>query len=131
MVNFVFGDFVASLNNAKRQHLISIEVKNTKLVKDVINILYEHGLLRDVTYDVNSNKIEVFLKYVNRKCVFNKIKLVSVPSKRVYVNLLKLIKLKDKSNCSIFILSTNKGIKTDFMCNMERISGEILLKIDL
>lgn len=129
MVNFVFGDFVANLNNAKRQHVTSINVRNTKLVKKTLILMYEIGMLRDINVFDGKN-IEVFLKYNKRRCVFSKIKLISVPSKRVYIDLINLIKLKDKSNCSIYIISTSQGLKTDFECLMSNISGELLLKIE-
>jgi ribosomal protein S8 len=130
MTNFVFGDFVSNLNNGRRQHLVSINVRNTSLVKEVLALMMQLGLLRSINI-LDNRHIEVFFKYYQRRCVFSNIKLISIPSRRVYIDLVKLAKLKDKSNCSIYILSTNKGIKTDFECLFDKVSGELLLKIEL
>ena len=129
-VNFVLGDFLARLNNAKKQHLISIYVQNTRLVKDILLVLVNLGVIRDITL-IDDKYIEVFLKYYKRRCVYKSFKLVSLPSKRVYLDLIKLIKLKNTKSGYIYILSTTKGIKTDFECIYAKISGEILFRIEI
>jgi ribosomal protein S8 len=91
--------------------------------------MYQLGLLRDVTI-VDSTRIEVFLKYIRRECAFKHIKLISVPGKRVYISLVRLSKLKEKSNASMYIISTSEGLKTDYECILSKLSGELLLKIE-
>ncbi|SRR6266498_820918 len=129
MVNFILGDFVARINNAKRQHFNSICVPNSKIVKKVIELMLSLGILRNMHYE-NSKNFEIFLKYNKRRCVFKHLKLISVPSRRVYIDLVDLARLKNKTFTCIYILSTNYGLKTDFECLLEKISGELLLKIE-
>lgn len=129
-VNFVLGDFLARLNNAKKQHLISIYVQNTRLVKDILLVLVNLGIIRDIIL-IDDRYIEVFLKYYKRRCVFKRFKLVSLPSRRVFIDLIKLLKLKNTKSGYIYILSTNEGIKTDFECIYGKISGEVLFRIEI
>jgi ribosomal protein S8 len=130
MVNFVFGDFIARLNNAKRLHAKSIRVLNTRLSLNTLIVLKRIGLIRGFNF-IDNRELEVMLKYVNSRMVYKNFKLISVPSKKIYVDLVKLKKLKDKTHASIFIISTNKGLKTDFECLLYKLTGELLIKIEL
>jgi ribosomal protein S8 len=130
MINFLFGDFLTRLNNAKRLRSKSINVANTKLNLKTLILLKRIGIIRGL-YFIDNNKLEVMLKYVNNRVVFRKLELVSVPSRKVYVDLIKLKKLKDKNNAYIFVVSTNKGLKTDFECLLNKLSGELLFRIEL
>ena len=130
MRNFVYADFIARLNNAKRQYFKFIKVNNTNKILAILRILQDLGIVHNLMF-VDHRIILVNLKYSKRRSVFKKLKLVSTPGKRVYVDLIKLAKLKDKSNCSFYIISTPKGLKTDFECYVQKLCGEILLKIEL
>jgi len=130
MRNYIYADFIARLNNAKRQYFKFIKVNNTSKVLATLVILHNLGIIHDFMF-VDDRTILVNLKYYKRRSVFKKLKLVSTPGKRVYVDLVRLAKLKDKSNCSFYIISTNQGLKTDFDCYIQKLCGEILLKIEL
>jgi ribosomal protein S8 len=130
MVNFVLGDFIARLNIAKQQHLKSIYVPNTKLVREFLALFIELGIIRNFER-IDNRSVEVTLKYKKRRPVFKKLKLVSTPSKNVYVDLIKLAKLRDRSSACIYILSTTEGLKMDFDCLFLRISGKVMIKIVL
>lgn len=130
MTNFLFGDFISCLNNAKRLHLKTINIRNTKLNLNLLIILKKMGLIRGFKF-LDNIYIEVVLKYINNSLIFKNLKVLSIPSKRIYIDLIKLKKLKDKSNTSIYIISTNKGLKVDLECILENLAGELLLKIEL
>jgi ribosomal protein S8 len=130
MTNYILGDFIARLNIAKQQHLKSIYVPNTKFVKEFLFLFTEIGLIRNFNY-IDNKFIEVTLKYKNRRPVFRKLKLISTPSKKIYVNLIELAKLRDNTTSSIYIISTPEGLKMDFDCLFNRISGQVMIKIVL
>jgi ribosomal protein S8 len=130
MINFLFGDFITRLNNAKRLRSKSINIINSKLNLKTLILFKKIGIIRGFHF-LGNNELEVILKYVKNEVVFKKLELVSVPSRRVYVDLVKLKKLKDRTNAYIFIVSTNRGLKTDFECLLGKLSGELLLKIEL
>lgn len=130
MSNYIYGDFVSILNNAKRQHFKFIKVRNTNKILSTLKILYELNIIKDF-FILDHKEIIVNLKYNKRRGIFKNLKLISTPGKKVYVDLIKLAKLKDKSNCSFYIISTNKGLKTDFECYINKLCGQILLKIEL
>lgn len=129
MVNFVLGDFLAKINYAKRLKSKAIKVNYSRMTLKLLILFLKLGLIRGFKI-LDNNMIEVLLKFVYGKTPFKTIKLVSKPSRRIHVDLIKLRKLKDNCNMSIYILSTNKGIKLDFECLVENISGEVLIKIE-
>jgi ribosomal protein S8 len=130
MRNYIYADFITRLNNAKRQHFKFTKVDNSNKILATLKIFYDLGIIANFGF-FDNRTILVNLKSHRRRSVFRKLKLISTPGKRVYVDLVRLAKLKDKSNCSFYIISTNQGLKTDFECYMEKLCGEVLLKIEL
>lgn len=130
MRNFILVDFITKLNNAKRWKYKAIVVDNLKINRELINIFLKLGIIRGFTIE-DSRFIEVWLKRKSGRCVFKKINIVSKPSKPVYVNLVKLEKLKDKSSTYFYIISTTAGLLFDFECLYKRLSGKVILQIRL
>ena len=55
---------------------------------------------------------------------------MSKPGNRNYVTLIELKKLKE-DDTAIYLISTNKGLKTDLECLLLKLAGEVILKIEL
>lgn len=128
-MNYIYADFIACLNNAKKQHFKYIYIKNTKLILETIKIMYDLNLISN--FNVIDNKlIIVYLKYINGRSNFKNLTLVSLPSRRINYNAIKFLKYKGHSN-SIYIISTIEGLKIDSDCRLLNLYGEILLKIDV
>ena len=106
-----------------------LQAPNNKIVK-TLEILHELGIIKSFSF-LDERTIQVNLKFVGRRVIFKKLKVISLPSKKVYVDIIRLSKLKDKSNCSFYILSTSKGMLTDFECIINHVAGEVLLKVEL
>jgi ribosomal protein S8 len=102
---------------------------NSNKIIETLKILYQLGIIKD--FEIKDDYIMIFLKYNKGRTIFKKLKVISLPSKRVYVDLIKLAKLKDKSGGSFYILSTGKGLRTDFECLLLKMGGEVLLKVEL
>jgi ribosomal protein S8 len=131
MFSYSYGDFAARMNNAKRNRVMHINIPNSKLNLETLELFYRIGLIRSFNLIDDNEKIRVYLKFVSGRSVFKKIKLVSLPSKRVYLSLIKLSKLRNKHSIVVFIVSTKNGLKIDTECLYYKMSGEILLKIEL
>ena len=130
MVNYIVSDFIAKLNIAKRNKLKTIIINPTRMILELLNSFEKLGIIRG--YIINDeNKIEVMLRYHRSKCVFNHLYVVSKPSRRIYVSLLKLHKYKEKYSSDILLLLTSKGIMFDHDCLKNKLGGQILLRISL
>src|SRR5690348_14012226 len=128
-MNYIYADFIARLNNAKKQHFKYIYINNTKLIKETIKIMYNLNLISSFNI-INTKLIIVYLKYVNGRCNFRNLTLVSLPSRRINYNAIKFLKYKGRAT-SVYIISTNQGLKIDSDCRLINLYGEVLLKIDV
>jgi len=128
MNNYTISDFISKLNIARRGRLKTIIVRPSRMVFELLKIFENLGIIRGY-YIIDESCVEIMLKYQHSKCVFTNIKVVSTPSRRLYANLLKLYKIKDRHPSEIFILSTCYGLKLDIDCLKDRQGGLILLRI--
>jgi ribosomal protein S8 len=127
-MNYTLADFIARLNVAKRKHLKTIIIRPSNLAFSLLKIFEDLGIIRSYSILENSN-IEILLKYNNSRSAFTDIKVVSKPSKRIYVNMLKLHKIKEIYAGNILILSTSNGFMLDIECLKQNKGGIILLRI--
>jgi len=129
MYNYTLSDFIARLNVAKRKHLKTIRIKPSNIVFRLLKIFEELGIIRGY-FILDTYEIEVLMKYSRSRCAFSNLKVISKPSKRIYVDMLGLHKLKEFHAGSILILSTSKGFMLDIDCVKECQGGVVLLKVD-
>ena len=108
-----------------------VQIPATKMSLAITEILKEEGFIQDFENYLEGNKkyLLVSLKYTgnNRKPVISKIERVSKPGLRVYSNSKELPKILD--NLGIAIISTSKGVMTNFKAKELGIGGEVLCYI--
>ena len=85
-------------------------------------------------YTIKEKKIEVLLKYLSDKPVISKIEPISAYNKNKFISVNNLIQIKEltkKSNqgLGLFILSTSKGILSDYQSIEENIGGQLILRV--
>lgn len=111
-----------------------VNVKRTKLNLEVLKLLYDAGFING--YSVSSDKprnLCVFLKYNGNDPVLKKLRVISLPTRRVYVNYNTII--KRLSRIGLFVISTSKyGLicSDKYFTNDEKllnIGGELLFQI--
>jgi ribosomal protein S8 len=126
--NNAIAGLISQLNLGSMRRLRYTSINYTKLILEIIKILYKEGIIR--LYVIKADKILVYLKYF-RSCHLFKFKLISKPSKKIYLTLSKLALLYNKNNLSgIYIISTPHGLLTSNDCLLyKHISGEILFKV--
>ncbi len=112
-------------SNAKKLH---VKVQNSKLCSKVLDILYKLGYIRGFVLE-NKKKILVLLKYSNNKPAIRDIRTISTPGRRMYMRYKRSIKISNNKDSGLFILSTNKGLLTDYESSMLMVGGEVLVKI--
>ena len=97
----------------------------------IATILKEEGFIKDFEdyQEDNRSYLLLSLKYMgkSRKSVISKIKRISKPGLRVYVNSKELPKVLN--NLGIAILSTSKGVMTNLKAKELGIGGEVLCYI--
>ena len=112
------------------KHLKTIIIKPSNVVFSLLKIFEDIGIIRGY-FILEDYNIEVLLKYGNSRCEFTDLKVVSKPSKRIYVDMLRLNKFKEIYASNILIISTNEGIMLDIDCLKRNIGGVLLLRVIL
>ena len=131
MVTDTISDMLTRIRNATMVKHQIVQIPVTKMSVAIATILKEEGFIEDFeNYQENKRKyLLLSLKYTkeSRNSVINKIKRISKPGLRVYVNSNELPKVLD--NLGIAIISTSKGVMTNLKAKELGIGGEVLCYI--
>lgn len=134
------SDTLARIRNGLNIKLYNIKVLNSKLIRNVLNVMYKEGFIQG--YKVNTkfnNKgvidkyLEVLLKYDNFGVpVITSLTQISKPGCRTYVSVTELLSLykREGSVNSVFVVSTSKGVVSARTAIELNVGGELLFKIN-
>lgn len=124
------SDLLTRIRNANMAYLERVEVPNSRVKQDILNILKEEGFIKNfrLVDDRKCGVLRVYLKYGSaRERVISTLLRISKPSLRVYVGK-KDIPLVI-GGLGICILSTPKGIMTGQHARRVGVGGELLCKV--
>ena len=131
MINDTISDMLTRIRNANMVKHQIVQIPCTKMSLAIAEILKEEGYIENSeSYTENGRKyLLLSLKYSGklRKPVICKIERISKPGLRVYSNSKNLPKVLD--NLGIAIISTSKGMMTNFKAKELGIGGEVICYI--
>lgn len=129
--NDTLSDSLTRIKNAQRaKHEFAI-LRHSTFVVDVLKVLEREGYISSFELAVQDNGvklIKVDLKYHMDAPVISDITRVSTPGRRKYVSLNHLPKAKN--GLAIVILSTSKGVVSDFEARNLKVGGEMLCVVN-
>lgn len=154
MVNYAVSDMLTRIRNGIRVKKTKVSVISTNLTQSIAEILKREGFIENFSLS-NENSwrsasavgasqknsrtreggspptIEIFLKWSqkdgtgnSRKNVLTNLKCVSRPGVRIYANGNNIPQVL--GGLGITILSTSKGILTDYEARTQKVGGEVL-----
>ena len=131
-LNNTLCDLSTRLRNGQNSRKLKIYLTRSKVCLNVLNILKEQGYIRG--YIIEDEKIQVLLKYMNDKPVITDINITPYKLYSTYINVNTLKNItrklkKTNKGLGLFILSTSKGILSDYQCISKNTGGQLLLKI--
>ncbi|XZQ51485.1 MAG: 30S ribosomal protein S8 [Candidatus Karelsulcia muelleri] len=132
MITDPIADCLTRIRNGYLSNNMIVEMQYSKIKKDIINILYNQGLISSYKIErINKEKlvIKVAIKYnkYTGTSVIKCIKRISKPSLRQYCKYKKIPRVIN--GLGIAILSTSKGIMTDKIARKKKLGGEIICLI--
>lgn len=131
MVTDTISDMLTRIRNATMVKHRIVQILNTKMSLAITQILEKEGFIEsfEVYEEKNIEYLLLSLKYTNksRDSVICGIKRVSKPGLRVYTGTKTLPKVLD--DLGVAILSTSKGVMTNFKARELGIGGEVLCYI--
>ncbi len=115
-----------------RHHIVN--VRRTKLNLEVLNLLYTEGFIAGFSMSQTKlNSVAVFLKYRDNKPILKKLRIISTPSKRVYVNYNTIMRSLVRSGVFVVSTSTLGIVSTESFTRNDskflNVGGELLFQI--
>ncbi|RKY30603.1 MAG: 30S ribosomal protein S8 [Candidatus Omnitrophota bacterium] len=125
----LIADNFTAVRNAIMAKKENVDVAASKSMKAILEILKKERYIDNfkIIDDKKQGKIRIYLKYIGGKCVIRNIKRISKPGLRVYTKYHKIPSvLRGKG---LAIISTPKGIMTNFQAKSKNLGGEVLIYI--
>jgi small subunit ribosomal protein S8 len=126
IITDTLSNLFSKIKNGYLSNKSKITQQKSKQSVNILNILIREGFIKSYKISsINSNQLEIYLKYKNNQSVLTEIKRMSKPGKRLYIKN-KDLYIKKKG---FYILSTSTGIITDLQAKKLNVGGELICKI--
>jgi small subunit ribosomal protein S8 len=129
MANDKVADLLTRLRNASKARLQIVNCPSSNLLVDIARVLEEEGFIKTHRVEENEAKktLVIELKYVEGEPAIRELKRVSKSGLRKYSQVGKL--QKHYNGLGISILSTSKGVMSDFAARQAHVGGEVLCTV--
>ncbi|MDG7055885.1 MAG: 30S ribosomal protein S8 [Wolbachia endosymbiont of Meromenopon meropis] len=123
------GDFLTRIRNAQLAMHRTTRVFFSKVNSSILKILKDEGYIFDYHKEIVEEipSFVVRLKYHERSPVISNIVRISKPGCRRYFKCKEINKAYN--GLGIFIISTSKGVMTDYNAHKLKIGGEVLCRV--
>lgn len=120
------ADMLTRIRNGQHARLSYVFCPSSKLRVNVLNVLKDEGYIRDFSVDNEEKhpRLKIELKYLKGTPVIRELKRASKPGRRVYSCVSSLQKFYN--GLGISILSTPKGVMSDYEARLKNVGGEVL-----
>lgn len=128
-MNHAVSQLVTCLKNGQMARKEKVITPSSKLKLGILEILKKDGFIKDFLVDNNGSFdiIEITLAYNGFQPVIKEIEVISKPGRRVYSKVENIPVVYN--GLGVVILSTPKGVITDYDAKHLNVGGELLLKI--
>ncbi|HRZ66626.1 MAG TPA: 30S ribosomal protein S8, partial [Candidatus Omnitrophota bacterium] len=105
----------------------SVDVEQSKMNREILEIMKKEGYISDFKPLEASRKIKVYLKYVSGRSAIKNLRKVSRPGLRVYTKQSKMPNVL--RGLGVAVITTPKGVLTNKEARELRVGGEVLCYI--
>lgn len=130
-LNFLLADTLSRIRVASQAKQKFVKVKNSKFIRNVLDLLFKLGFIKAYQYSFEStHDLIVFLKYDDKDfAVIKELKLISSPGNKVYFTKKFLERNYKYKRIEYIILSTTRGLLTNYEALYYGIGGLALFII--
>ncbi len=123
------SNLLSSLRNAYKAQLPLVKMPYSSLNENISKVLEEEGFLRTHRVEETDGKKDLVLelKYIDGEPALKEIKRVSKSGLRKYTKVAAMP--KHYNGLGISIVSTSKGVMTDFAARQQHVGGEVLCTV--
>lgn len=129
-VNYRLAEVLSIIKNGQQARLSTVRYPASKFIGRVLDVLKGEGYIEDFSKeDIGSGKSDfvIQLKYFEGSSVIKDMQCISKPGRRVYCEISKLPRYYN--GLGIAILSTSKGVMSDFDARQANVGGEVLCSV--
>ncbi len=129
-MNYRLADMLAQIRNGQAARLSEVRVQASKFLGRVLDVLVDEGYIASYKREETGKGKADFvieLKYFEGDRVIKEINCISKPGRRVYSEISRLPKVHN--GLGIAILSTSKGVMSDFNARQAGVGGEVLCSV--
>lgn len=128
-VNDPVSDLVCRVNNAQSSFLSFVDIPYSKLKYSLSLLLKKEGYIKNIIDTENDGKktIRLELSYHSGLPVIRTFKRISKPGKRIYSKSSDIP--KGNNGLGTVIVSTPKGLLTDYQARADNVGGELICEI--
>lgn len=125
----MYIDVLVQLKNAQAVKKETVKLPYTKMDEAIVDVLVARGFLAGVERKGRGPKriLEIRLRYADGQGAIRGVKLVSKPSRRIYLGFRDMRPVRH--GYGILLLSTPNGIMTNDEARKKRVGGEALFEI--
>lgn len=130
VVSDTVGDTLTRIRNGQRSNKKLVKVYFSLLNINLLKVLKKEGYIRhfeEKSLRKGIKYINVELKYFDSKPVIHEIKRISKPGRRIYTKVSDLSLICN--GLGISVLSTPKGVMSDYDARKNNVGGEILCMV--
>jgi len=122
----IISDSLSRIKQASISQRRNIQIKSSRIIKDILYLLYIKGRISGYSYIPNSSEIDVFLSYEPAGPQINSLKRISKPGYRKYYSRKELHKLIKQGH--LVIISTAGGIHAYEIADLDQLKtgGELI-----
>lgn len=121
------SDALAKIRNASRAGHPAVDLKPSRLLTHVLDVLKQEGFIRaykPTGESPSQRALRVYLKYAKKTPAITQVVRVSRPGARIYRKAAQLPRVL--RGLGVAVVSTSKGILTEREAYQQRIGGEII-----
>lgn len=129
-MNDPLGDMLTRIRNAQMRRRPKTTTPASNMRTRVLEVLKDEGYIRGYAQVEEKGarpEIEIELKYNNGQPAIRQIKRVSKPGRRVYSAVKDIPTVAN--GLGVVILSTPKGVMSDWRAREENVGGEVLCNV--
>jgi len=127
------ADMLTRIQNAQKVGADHVAMPSSKMKMQIASILKEAGYIGTIekkkkkARKVEHDHLELELKYLDGEPAINGIRLVSRPSRHIYIQSSKIKPVR--SGFGIAVISTPKGVMSSPEARKQHVGGEVLFEI--
>jgi len=124
------ADALTQIRNALRIGRDKVDVRASKLISGMMNILKKEGFIQDARQMEEGSRgyVRIYLKYgPDGEKLIRRIRRVSTPGRRIYRKSSSLG--RTLRGQGVTVLSTNRGVLSDRDCRERGVGGEVLCEV--